>query len=57
MAGKLKCPGQLAAVTTGSLVHIVDENTGKQFLVDIDASFSIFHHWSLPWRLALAFWP
>ncbi len=38
---------RLAAVVTGSLVHILDENSGTRFLVDTGASFSILPHRSL----------
>ena len=42
LAGKLGCPGRLAAVAAGLLVHIVDELTGRRFLVDTGASYSIW---------------
>jgi hypothetical protein len=44
LAGKLGCPGRLAAVAAGLLVHINDELTGKRFLVDTGASYSIWPH-------------
>jgi hypothetical protein len=44
LAGKLGCPGQLAAVAAGLLVHINDELTGRRFLVDTGASYSIWPH-------------
>jgi hypothetical protein len=44
MAGKLGSRGRLNAVVPGSLVHIVDQLSGRRYLVDTGASFSIFPH-------------
>ncbi len=44
VAGKLSCPAWLAAIIAGSLVHILDENSGMRFLVDTGANFSIIPH-------------
>jgi hypothetical protein len=41
LAGKLVGPARLASVAAGLLVHIVDELSGKLFLVDTGASYSI----------------
>jgi hypothetical protein len=41
MAGKLGGRGRLNAVVPGSLVHIVDQLSGRHYLVDTGASF---HH-------------
>jgi hypothetical protein len=39
-------PGQLNAVVPGQLLHLTDSLTGRHFLVDTGASFSIFPHLS-----------
>ncbi len=44
MEGKLSCPGRLAAVAAGLLVHIKDDISGRRFLVDTGASYSIWPH-------------
>jgi hypothetical protein len=44
LAGKLVARGCLNAVTPGQLVHIVDQLTGRRFLIDTGASYSIFPH-------------
>jgi hypothetical protein len=44
LAGKLGSRGRLNAVVPGSLVHIVDQLSGRRYLVDTGASFSIFPH-------------
>ena len=40
--GKLGCRGLLNAVVPGALVHILDQLSGRRFLIDTGASFSIF---------------
>jgi hypothetical protein len=42
VAGKLGRPGRLAAVAAGLLVHIKDKISGRHFLVDTGASYSIW---------------
>ncbi len=44
--GKLAARGRLNAVAPGPLVHVVDQNSKRHFLVDTGASFSIFPHQS-----------
>ncbi len=44
MAGKLGSRGRLNAVVPGSLVHIVNQLSGRRYLVDTGASFWIFPH-------------
>jgi hypothetical protein len=44
MAGKLSSRGWLNAIVPGSLVHIIDQLSGRCYLVDTGASFSIFPH-------------
>ena len=44
--GKLARPAWLNAVAAGLLVHIEDQLTGRRFLVDTRASFSILPHQS-----------
>ncbi len=44
MAGKLGGRGRLNAVIPGSLVHIIDQLSGRRYHVDTGASFSIFPH-------------
>ena len=44
--GKLTRPARLNAVAAGLLVHIMDQLTGRRFLVDTGASFSILPHQS-----------
>jgi hypothetical protein len=46
LAGKGRCRGQLNAVVPGELLHLTDSLTGRSFLVDTGASFSIFPHLS-----------
>jgi hypothetical protein len=46
LAGKRRCWGQLNAVVPGELLHLTDSLTGRRFLVDTGASFSIFTHHS-----------
>jgi hypothetical protein len=49
MVGKLEIPGRLNAVAPGLLVYINDQLTGRRFLVDTGAAFSILpHHSSNP---------
>ena len=47
VAGKLGGPARLNAVAAGQLVHIVDQTSGRRFLVDSGASYSI-----LPYKAA-----
>lgn len=47
VAGKLDGPARLNAVAAGHLVHIVDQTSGRRFLVDSGASYSI-----LPYKSA-----
>ena len=42
--GKLGLPGRLNAVAPGFLVHIMDQISGRRFLVDTGAAFSILPH-------------
>jgi hypothetical protein len=42
VAGKLSGRGRLNAVVPGSLVHIIDQLSGRRYFVDTGASFSIF---------------
>jgi hypothetical protein len=44
LAGKLMAQGCLNAVAPGQLVHIMDQLTGRRFLIDTGASYSIFPH-------------
>jgi hypothetical protein len=44
MDGKLKIPGRLNAIAPGVLVHVVDLFSGRRFLVDTGAAFSIIPH-------------
>jgi hypothetical protein len=44
LAGKLVAPRCLNAVAPGQLVHIVDQLTGRLFLIDTGVSYSIFPH-------------
>ncbi len=44
--GKLAARGCLNAIAPGPLVHVVDQNSKRRFLVDTGASFSIFPHHS-----------
>ncbi len=44
MAGKRPGRGQLNAVVPGQLLHLTDELSARQFLVDTGASYSIFPH-------------
>ena len=44
--GKLGAPGRLNAVAPGFLVHVLDQNSGRRFLVDTGAAFSILPHFS-----------
>jgi hypothetical protein len=44
LGGKLRSPGRLNAVAPGVLVHVVDQLTGRRFLVDTGAAFSIIPH-------------
>jgi hypothetical protein len=46
LAGKRAVPGQLNAVVPDELLHLTDSLTGRRFLVDTGASFSIFPHLS-----------
>ncbi len=46
LAGKLVTQGCLNAMAPGQLVHIVDQLTGRRFLIDTGASYSIFPHLS-----------
>jgi hypothetical protein len=46
LAGKLERPGRLAAVAAGLLVYIEDDITGRRYLVDTGASYSIWPHMS-----------
>ena len=46
VVGKRRCRGQLNAVVPGELLHLTDGLTGRRFLVDTGASFSIFPHHS-----------
>jgi hypothetical protein len=46
LAGNLTARECLNAVAPGLLVHIVDQLTGRRFLVDTGASYSIFPHQS-----------
>ncbi len=41
LAGKLESRGRLNTVIPGSLAHIVDQSSGRRFLIDTGASFSI----------------
>jgi hypothetical protein len=43
---KRRCWGQLNVVLPGELLHLTDSITGRRFLVDTGASFSIFPHLS-----------
>jgi hypothetical protein len=47
LAGKRRRRGQLYAVAPGELLHLTDELSGRRFLVDTGASYSIFPHQSL----------
>jgi hypothetical protein len=47
LVGKLELPGRLNAVAPGLLVYIYDQLTGRRFLVDTGAAFSILPHQSL----------
>jgi hypothetical protein len=42
--GKLEIPGRLDAIAPGVLVHVVDQFSGRRFLVDTGAAFSIIPH-------------
>ena len=44
LVGKLETPGRLNAVAPGLLVYINDQFTGRRFLVDTGAAFSILPH-------------
>jgi hypothetical protein len=44
LAGKLTYRGRLNAVAPGLLVHIVDQLSGRRYLIDTGASYSIFPH-------------
>ncbi|MFN9907249.1 MAG: hypothetical protein ACK56F_14205, partial [bacterium] len=44
LAGKLVARGCFNAIAPGQLVHIVDQLTGRRFLIDNGASYSIFPH-------------
>jgi len=44
--GKLTTPARLNAVAAGMLVHITDQLTGRRYLVDTGASFSLVPHQS-----------
>ena len=44
LVGKLEIPGRLNAVAPGLLVYINDQFTGRRFLVDTGAAFSILPH-------------
>ena len=46
LVGKLEPPGRLNAVAPGLLVYINDQLTGRRFLVDTGAAFSILPHHS-----------
>jgi hypothetical protein len=46
LAEKLVARGCLNAVAPGPLVHIIDQLTGRRFLIDTGASYSIFSHHS-----------
>jgi hypothetical protein len=46
LAGKRRRLGQLNAVAPGELLHLTDELSGRRFLVDTGASYSIFPHQS-----------
>ncbi len=49
LVGKLSGPGQLKAVVTGQLIHMLDQVSNRRFLVDTGASYSILpHRSSLP---------
>ena len=37
-----EAPGRINAVAPGRLVHILDESSGRRFLVDTGAAYSIF---------------
>ena len=41
LTGKLTSPARLNAVAAGRLAHIVDQKTGRRYLVDTGSSFSI----------------
>jgi hypothetical protein len=47
LSGKWWCQGQLNAVVPGELLHLSDELSGRRFLVDTGASYSIFPYVSL----------
>ena len=42
--GKLEPPGRLNAAAPGLLVHVQDQLSGRRFLVDTGAAFSILPH-------------
>jgi hypothetical protein len=44
MSGKLETLGRLNAIAPGVLVHVVDQISGRRFLVDMRAAFSIIPH-------------
>jgi hypothetical protein len=44
--GKLACPARLNAAAAGQLLYIVDEQSGRRFLVDSGASLSLLPHLS-----------
>jgi hypothetical protein len=44
--GKLTTPAQLNTIAAGMLVHITDQLTGRRYLVDTGASFSLVPHQS-----------
>ncbi len=46
LVGKLELPGRLNTVAPGLLVYINDQLTGRRFLVDTGAAFSILPHQS-----------
>jgi hypothetical protein len=45
--GKLSVQGRLNAVIPSTLVHVTDQISGRRFLVDTGAAFSIFPHQSV----------
>jgi hypothetical protein len=58
LAGKLSSPGQLNAVPSGQLFHMLDQNSNENFLVDTmpaTASYHIiFQDRKFSWKFLLA---
>jgi hypothetical protein len=46
VAGKRPSRGELNAISPGSLLRLHDQLSGKHFLVDTGATYSVFPHWS-----------